>query len=47
MLRRLAKLRSDRDDGIGRVAAMFNKVLPTLTPVRHDAEGFRVRSAAI
>ena len=38
----LRGLRGDGDDGVGRVAALFDQLLPVLTPVPHDAEGFRV-----
>ena len=38
----LKDLRSDRGDGVGRIAEMLDWLLPLLTPVYHDAEGFRV-----
>ena len=38
----LMGLHSDSDGGVGQVAEMLDRILPALTPVRYDAEGFRV-----
>ena len=38
----LQGLRTDNDGGVRQCASLLDKLLPLLTPVRHDAEGFRV-----
>ena len=38
----LKGLHSDSDEGIAWVAEMLDRLLPALTPVRQDAEGFRI-----